>query len=76
MGYSVGGEVALRMAIQHPDVVRRLVIVAATFRRDGWYPEIVAGMTQMGPATAAQMKQTPMYQSYAQIAPHLRTGRR
>jgi pimeloyl-ACP methyl ester carboxylesterase len=69
MGYSVGGEVALRVAIQHPDVVRKLVIVAATFRRDGWYPEIIAGMTQMGPATAAQMKQTPMYRSYLQIAP-------
>jgi pimeloyl-ACP methyl ester carboxylesterase len=69
MGYSVGGEVALRVAIQHPDVVRKLVIVSATFRRDGWYPEIVAGMTQMGPAAAAQMKQTPMYQSYSQIAP-------
>src|SRR5467141_2391542 len=69
MGYSVGGEVALRAAIQHPEVVRKLVIVSATFRRDGWYPEIVAGMTQMGPAAAAQMKQTPMYQSYSQIAP-------
>ena len=69
MGYSVGGEVALRVAIQHPEVVRKLVIVSAAFRRDGWYPEIVAGMTQMGPASAAQMKQTPMYQSYSQIAP-------
>lgn len=69
MGYSVGGEVALRVAIQHPEVVRKLVIVSATFRRDGWYPEIVAGMTQMGPATAAQMKQTPMYQAYSQLAP-------
>jgi len=42
MGYSVGGEVALRTAIQHPEVVRKLVIVSATFSRDGWYPEIVA----------------------------------
>jgi len=32
MGYSVGGEVALRAAIQHPQVVRRLIIVSATFR--------------------------------------------
>jgi pimeloyl-ACP methyl ester carboxylesterase len=69
MGYSVGGEVALRVAIQHPEVVGKLVIVSATFRRDGWYPEIVAGMTQMGPASAAQMKQTPMYQLYSKIAP-------
>jgi len=35
MGYSVGGEVALRTAIQHPEVVRKLVIVSAAFSRDG-----------------------------------------
>lgn len=69
MGYSVGGEVVLRTAIQHPDVVRKLVIVSATYRRDGWYPEILAGESQLNPQTAEQMKQTPIYQSYAQIAP-------
>jgi len=69
MGYSVGGEVALRTAIQHPDVVRKLVIVSATYRRDGWYPEILAGESQLNPQTAEQMKQTPIYQSYAKIAP-------
>ena len=69
MGYSVGGEVALRTEIQHPDVVRRLVIVSATFRRDGWYPEIVAGMSHLGTQAAEQMKQTPMYQSYVRSAP-------
>ncbi len=69
MGYSVGGEVALRTAIQHPEVVKRLVIVSATLRRDGWYPEIVAGMSQLDTQTAEQMKQTPMYQSYVRVAP-------
>src|SRR5215218_10155060 len=28
MGYSLGGEVAVRCAIQHPDRVRRLVVVS------------------------------------------------
>jgi pimeloyl-ACP methyl ester carboxylesterase len=69
MGYSVGGEVALRAAIQHPEVVRKLIIVSATFRRDGWYPEIVAGMEHLDESVAEQMKQTPMYQSYQHIAP-------
>ena len=41
MGYSLGGGVALRTAIEHPDAVRKLVVVSAPFRRDGWYPEIV-----------------------------------
>jgi pimeloyl-ACP methyl ester carboxylesterase len=69
MGYSLGGGVAVRTAIQHPGVVKKLVSVSAAFKRDGWYPEILAGMAQMGPAAAEPMKQTPMYQLYARVAP-------
>lgn len=69
MGYSLGGGVALRTAIQHPGLVRKLVLVSTTFKRDGWYPEILAGMAQMGPGAAEPVKQTPMYQLYANIAP-------
>jgi pimeloyl-ACP methyl ester carboxylesterase len=69
MGYSLGGGVALRTAVQHPDLVRKLVVVSATFKPDGWYPEILAAMAQSGPATAEQMKQTPLYSTYARIAP-------
>jgi len=69
MGYSIGGGVALRTAVRHPEVVRKLVLVSTAFRQDGWYPEIVAGMSQMGAAAAEPMKQTPMYQLYARIAP-------
>lgn len=69
MGYSLGGGVALRTAIEHPDAVRKLVVVSAPFRRDGWYPEIVTGMTSFDARTAEQLKQTPMYQAYKQVAP-------
>ena len=71
MGYSLGGGVALLTAIRHPDKVRRLVLVSTPFRRDGWYPEILAGMSQLGPAAAESMKQTPMYQAYAALAPRV-----
>ncbi len=69
MGYSLGGGVALKTAIDHPEVVRKLVLVSAPFKSDGWYPEVLAGMAQMSAAAAEPMKQTPMYQLYASIAP-------
>jgi pimeloyl-ACP methyl ester carboxylesterase len=69
MGYSLGGGVALQTAIRHPEVVRKLVLVSTPFKRDGWYPEILAGMGQMGPEAAEPMKQTPMYRLYAAVAP-------
>jgi len=69
MGYSMGGMVALRTTIQHPELVNRLVIVSSTFSRDGWYPEIIAGMSSLSASTAEQMKQTPMYSNYVHVAP-------
>jgi len=69
MGYSMGGAVALQTAIRHPALIRKLVVVSCPCKRSGWYPEIVAGMSQMGAAAAEPMKQTPMYALYAQIAP-------
>ncbi len=69
MGYTLGGVVALRIAVRHPDMVRKLVLVSIAFRLDGWYPEIVSGMAHVGAGSAEAMKQTPMYQLYARIAP-------
>jgi pimeloyl-ACP methyl ester carboxylesterase len=67
MGYSLGGGVALQTAIRHPASVRKLVVVSATFKRDGWYPEILAAMAQMGPAAGEQMKQSPLYRLYPSV---------
>jgi pimeloyl-ACP methyl ester carboxylesterase len=69
MGYSLGGGVALRTAIRHRDVVRKLVIVSTPFKREGWYPEVRAGMEQVGPMAAEPMKQSPIYHLYASVAP-------
>lgn len=69
MGFSLGGAVALRTAIQHPDVVSRLVLVSTVFKRRGWYPEMVAGMDAMGPETAGHLRHTPLYDGYAAVAP-------
>ncbi|MFO0747810.1 MAG: alpha/beta hydrolase [Myxococcota bacterium] len=69
MGYSMGGLVAMQTAFRHPERVRRLIVVSSPFARSGWYPEMVAGMDQMGPAAAEPMKQSPMYAMYAAVAP-------
>jgi pimeloyl-ACP methyl ester carboxylesterase len=69
MGYSLGGAVALQTAIRHPAVVDRLVVVSTAHKRSAWYPESLAAMDQVGAAAAEPMKQTPMYETYARIAP-------
>src|ERR1700753_3293011 len=69
LGLSLGGGVALRTAIQPPGLIRRLVLVSAPFRQDGWYPEVVAGQTQLGPEAAEMMKQSDFYATYAAVAP-------
>ncbi len=69
MGVSLGAGVALRTVILHPEVVDRLVLVSVPCRRDGWFPEIGAAMRQFTPEHGEAMKQSPMYESYARVAP-------
>ncbi len=69
MGYSLGGGVGFRLAVQHPAMVRRLVLVSAGFSQDGFYPELLPMQAQVGAAMAEQMKDTPMYKSYVARAP-------
>jgi pimeloyl-ACP methyl ester carboxylesterase len=67
MGYSLGGGVALQTAIRHPALVRRLVVVAAPCKRDGFYPEVLAAMAQMGPGAAEGMRKSPLAQMYPNV---------
>ncbi|WFE94156.1 alpha/beta fold hydrolase [Micromonospora sp. WMMD987] len=69
LGYSLGGGVALRTAIQHPDLVRRLVLVSTPCKRQGWYPEVLAAMADQDERTGEQMRGTPPHQLYERIAP-------
>ena len=69
MGYSFGGGAALRCAIQHPDSVRRLVVVSFPYSQDGFFPEIQAQQRQMSEESAAFMRQTPMWEYYQRTAP-------
>jgi pimeloyl-ACP methyl ester carboxylesterase len=69
MGYSLGGGVAFQAASNHPDLVRRLVIVSVNIRRNAIYADMLAQQGQMDAGAAELMKQTPMYQSYVRVAP-------
>lgn len=69
LGYSLGGGASLRAAVQHPDVLRRLVLVSVPFRRTGWFPEVLAGMDQISRAQFPMMSRTPLYDAYAAVAP-------
>jgi pimeloyl-ACP methyl ester carboxylesterase len=69
LGYSLGGAASLRTAIQHPGLVRRLAVVSAPCRRDGWFPGVRAGMDQLSAATFAPVTQHPLYQVYRAVAP-------
>lgn len=67
VGYSLGGEVALQVAIRHPAMVRKLVLVSAAFRRDGWFPEVLSAFDHMGPAAADFIVHSPLYQLYPNV---------
>lgn len=69
LGYSMGAGVAFQLAAQHPNKVRRLVLVSIGFSRDGVHPELLPMQAQVGAAMAEMMKDTPMYRSYAALAP-------
>jgi pimeloyl-ACP methyl ester carboxylesterase len=69
-GYSLGGGVALRLAVQHPDLVRRLALVSTPYAQEGFYPEMLPQQAQVSAAMADTMKDTPMYKSYVAVAPN------
>jgi pimeloyl-ACP methyl ester carboxylesterase len=71
MGYSLGAGVAVQLAARHPELVEKLVIISAVARRDAFHPEILAQQGYVNASAAEMMKQTPMYQLYASLAPRV-----
>jgi pimeloyl-ACP methyl ester carboxylesterase len=69
VGYSLGGGVALQVAIQYPDKVRRLVVVSANITRNAIPPEMLAQQVNVNAAAAEFMKDTPMWELYQRVAP-------
>jgi len=70
LGYSLGATTALRLAIQHPELVSRLVHVSAPYSfAEGWHDYNLEGMRGMSATLADGIMQSPMYAAYAAEAP-------
>lgn len=67
VGYSMGGNTALQVAIRHPDLVRKLVAVSANYRTDGMYPELMEVIQSLTPDAFAG---SPPEAAYFQVAPN------
>jgi pimeloyl-ACP methyl ester carboxylesterase len=65
-GYSSGSAVALQLAIDHPSLVRKLILASTSYRLDGLRPKVLGGIEQIQPEHLAG---TPFEQAYARVAP-------
>lgn len=66
-GFSVGGAVALHLAIRHPDLVRKLIVSSASFHPEGDRPE---NRDAVGEMTVDMIAGTRMEQEYHAKSPH------
>ncbi len=70
LGYSMGAGVAFQLATRHPETVRRLVLLSGLLSQDGFHPEMLPQQAAVGAPMAEMMQETPIYTSYAAVAPH------
>jgi alpha/beta hydrolase fold len=66
LGYSMGGGVAMQVAIRHPEKVRRVVSISAVFRHDGLVKEALDAFPRL---TADTFKGSPIETEYKKLSP-------
>ena len=66
-GYSMGGAVALQVAIRHPEVVRKLVVASASYESDHMHAELLEMIPSITPEAFAG---SPIEEEYLRIAPN------
>jgi pimeloyl-ACP methyl ester carboxylesterase len=66
LGYSMGASVALHLALRHPKVVRKLVLISVTYTMAGLHPGLMEGLGDMTPD---MMVGSPWHDEYMRIAP-------
>ena len=67
VGYSMGANTGLRLAMHDPDLVRKLVAISANYRTDGSYPELNAMIQTLTPEMFAG---SPPEEAYRRSAPN------
>ena len=67
VGYSMGGAVALQLAIRHPERVRKLVVASAGFSYDGMHAEALEMFPTITPELFAG---SPVEEEYLRLAPN------
>jgi len=67
VGYSMGGGIALQLAIRHPALVRRLVVASAPFTHDGMHDEALEMFPTITPELFAG---SPAEAEYLRLAPN------
>jgi pimeloyl-ACP methyl ester carboxylesterase len=66
LGYSMGGGVAMQVAIRHPQKVRKVISISAVFRHDGWVKEALEAFPKMD---AGMFKGSPIETEYKKLSP-------
>ncbi|CAH0266483.1 Tropinesterase [Arthrobacter sp. Bi26] len=66
-GFSVGGAVALHLAVNRPDLIRKLIVSSVSFRPDGDRGENSEAVAAM---TVDMIAGTPMEERYLTVSPH------
>jgi pimeloyl-ACP methyl ester carboxylesterase len=67
VGYSMGGAIGLQVAIRHPELVRKLVMISSGFASDSAHPEALEMFPSISPEMFAG---SPIEEEYKRIAPH------
>lgn len=66
VGYSMGANTAIQVAIRHPERVHRLVAISPNVRSDGEYADVHAGIEAL---TADMLAGSPIEEAYRRSAP-------
>lgn len=72
LGYSNGGTTTLQIAMRHPGIVQKIIVISANYQREGLIPGFFEGMQN---ATVADMPEI-LKTAYLKVAPnkdHLQT---